>query len=372
MPTDDAPAVARLKAAGAIVFGKTNLPRWSGDVQTYNELFGVTNNPWDVRSHPRRIVGRRGGRGRRRVHELRARHRHRRLGAHPVALLRRLRPQAQLRRDPAARLPRSHVGGGTTDVDINVFGPIARSADDLDLLLGVLAGPEPERADAWQLELPARDARVAGRPPRRHVARRPRVADRIGVRGACCAPRPIARRRRRAGRRRSPAGRLRAATRAVRAHDRARDGAEPRPRPDRCAGRRVVGLAPRVAPRRRGARRAAAHVGRVVRRPRPAPAPGHDRRRVPARPRPRHVRAHDRDRRRAAVAGQHHRLARSHRHRRPALGGRARSAARPPGCRWACRSWRPYLHDRRAVRAAQLVAAALGGYEVPPGSEADF
>ena len=40
-----------------------------------------------------------------------------------------------------------HVGGGTTDADINVFGPIARSADDLDLLLGVLAGPpEPERA----------------------------------------------------------------------------------------------------------------------------------------------------------------------------------------------------------------------------------
>ena len=35
-----------------------------------------------------------------------------------------------------------------------MFGPIARSADDLDLLLGVLAGPEPERADAWRLDLP--------------------------------------------------------------------------------------------------------------------------------------------------------------------------------------------------------------------------
>jgi amidase len=50
------------------------------------------------------------------------------------------------------------VGGGTTDTDINVFGPIARDADDLDLLLGVLAGPEPERETAWHLELP---------PPRR-------------------------------------------------------------------------------------------------------------------------------------------------------------------------------------------------------------
>src|SRR6185437_16906674 len=34
VPTADAPAVARLKGAGAIVFGKTNLPRWSSDVQS--------------------------------------------------------------------------------------------------------------------------------------------------------------------------------------------------------------------------------------------------------------------------------------------------------------------------------------------------
>ena len=53
-----------------------------------------------------------------------------------------------------------HVGGGTTDAGINVFGPIARSAADLDLLLGVLAGPEPERAVAWRLELPDSDARA--------------------------------------------------------------------------------------------------------------------------------------------------------------------------------------------------------------------
>jgi amidase len=47
-----------------------------------------------------------------------------------------------------------HIGGGTTDADINVFGPIARGADDLELLLSVLAGPEPERALAWRVELP--------------------------------------------------------------------------------------------------------------------------------------------------------------------------------------------------------------------------
>ena len=46
LPRADAPAVARVKAAGALVVGKTNAPRWSGDMQTYNELFGTTSNPW--------------------------------------------------------------------------------------------------------------------------------------------------------------------------------------------------------------------------------------------------------------------------------------------------------------------------------------
>ena len=38
--------------------------------------------------------------------------------------------------------------------DINVFGPIARSVDDLELLLGLLAGPNPDDAAAWRLDLP--------------------------------------------------------------------------------------------------------------------------------------------------------------------------------------------------------------------------
>src|SRR6185295_12730425 len=47
-----------------------------------------------------------------------------------------------------------HVGGGTTDADVNVFGPIARSAEDLDVLVRVLAAPPPELAPAWRIELP--------------------------------------------------------------------------------------------------------------------------------------------------------------------------------------------------------------------------
>src|SRR5262249_60182989 len=55
-----------------------------------------------------------------------------------------------------------HVGGGRTDADINVFGPLARSAEDLELLLSVLAGPDPERALAWRVELPQSRRATAG------------------------------------------------------------------------------------------------------------------------------------------------------------------------------------------------------------------
>jgi amidase len=48
-----------------------------------------------------------------------------------------------------------HVGGGTTPVDMNTFGPMARSAGDLELLLSVLAAPNPDDAPAWQLTLPS-------------------------------------------------------------------------------------------------------------------------------------------------------------------------------------------------------------------------
>jgi amidase len=153
VPTQDAPAVARLKAAGAVVFGKTNLPRWSGDLQSYNDIFGTTNNPWDLTRAP---GGSSGG---------------------PAAAVAAGLTAFELGTDigGSIRIPShfcgtfglkpsfgvvsqrgylDHVGGGATDADINVFGPMARSADDLELLLGVLAGPDAEDAAAWRLELP--------------------------------------------------------------------------------------------------------------------------------------------------------------------------------------------------------------------------
>src|SRR5271168_4484447 len=51
-PQQDASAVARLRHAGANIFGKTNVPVFTGDFQSFNPLYGVTNNPWDLSRSP--------------------------------------------------------------------------------------------------------------------------------------------------------------------------------------------------------------------------------------------------------------------------------------------------------------------------------
>jgi len=52
IPKEDMVAVARLKRAGAIIIGKTNLPEFAADQQSYNEVAGTTKNPWDVSRTP--------------------------------------------------------------------------------------------------------------------------------------------------------------------------------------------------------------------------------------------------------------------------------------------------------------------------------
>ena len=153
VPRQDAPAVARLRAAGAIVFGKTNLPRWSGDIQTFNEMFGTTNNPWDLTRTP---GGSSGGAAAAVACGLTSFELGTDIGgsvrtpAHFTGIF-------GLKTSYGLVSQRGYldgVGGGVTDADINVFGPMARSADDLALLLDVLAGPEPERASTWSATPP--------------------------------------------------------------------------------------------------------------------------------------------------------------------------------------------------------------------------
>jgi amidase len=52
IPAEDAPPVARLRQAGAILLGKTNLPTLASGIQTNNPVFGRTNNPWDTNRTP--------------------------------------------------------------------------------------------------------------------------------------------------------------------------------------------------------------------------------------------------------------------------------------------------------------------------------
>lgn len=154
VPPQDAPSVARLRDAGAVIFGKTNVPRWSGDIQTYNDVFGVTSNPWDLARIP-------GGSSGGAAAAVAAGFTSFEIGTDIGGSVRvpshccgvyGLKPSYGV---ISQRGYLDHVGGGTTDADINVFGPIARGADDLELLLGVLAGPDADRALGWSLELPA-------------------------------------------------------------------------------------------------------------------------------------------------------------------------------------------------------------------------
>lgn len=165
VPATDAVAVARLKAAGAIVLGKTNLPTYAMDTQSYNPLFGTTNNPWDAARTP-------GGSSGGAAAALAA-------GLTPLELGSDIGGSI---RNPAhwcgvfghkpswGLVPlRGHIPGppGTrAGADIAVAGPMARTVEDLELALGLLAGPDEPESAAWRVALP---------PPRR-AARELRVA----------------------------------------------------------------------------------------------------------------------------------------------------------------------------------------------------
>jgi amidase len=153
VPDRDAAAVARVRAAGAVIFGKTNLPRWSGDYQTAGGLYGTTNNPWDLGRTP---GGSSGGAAAAVAVGLTAFE----LGTDIGGSIRVPATFCGIagHKPTFGVVPQSgyvsYVGGGGTESDINVVGPLARTVGDLAMLLDVLAGPErPE--DGWSLQLPS-------------------------------------------------------------------------------------------------------------------------------------------------------------------------------------------------------------------------
>jgi len=157
MPAADAAAVQRLKAAGAVILGKTNVPTALADWQCANPVYGRTVHPLDAARTPGGSSG--GGAAA--------------LAAGLVALelgsdlMGSLRVPAHFcgvwaHKPGAGVLPiRGHAFPGTPDTqgpppDLpSVIGPLARCADDLLLALDVLAGPEMPMAQAWRLALPA-------------------------------------------------------------------------------------------------------------------------------------------------------------------------------------------------------------------------
>lgn len=144
VPTTDAPAVAALKAAGAIVFGKTNLPEWSGDFQSFNEMFGTTNNPWDLSRTP---GGSSGGAAAAVACGMTSFELGTDIGGSvrvPSAFCGVFGHKPSWGLIPTLGYldePGSHDGVGGVESDVNVFGPVARGITDLVLLTELLARP---------------------------------------------------------------------------------------------------------------------------------------------------------------------------------------------------------------------------------------
>ena len=149
--TSNAFMIDRLLQAGAIIFGKTNVPYMLADAQSYNDIYGTTNNPWDPTRSP---GGSSGGEAAALAAGLSA------LGAGSDI--------AGSLRNPAhyggvyGHKPtwglistRGHAPPGImTPTDISVVGPMARHAEDLDLALRALAGPDLLQRTAWRVVLP--------------------------------------------------------------------------------------------------------------------------------------------------------------------------------------------------------------------------
>jgi amidase len=142
VPTKDASAVARLKAAGAVLMGKTNVPPLSADGRADNPIFGRTNNPWNLERTPGGSTG--GGAaavaagmsafdvGSDLAGSVR-------MPAHWCGLFG-LKP-TEGRVPNTGHIP--EVPGQPHAVrHMNVLGPLARSVDDLATLLRVIAGPD--------------------------------------------------------------------------------------------------------------------------------------------------------------------------------------------------------------------------------------
>ena len=147
----DSATVARLKNAGAHFMGKTNVPLMLGDFQSFNDIYGTTNNPWDTSRGP---GGSSGG-----------------SAAALAAGMTGLEAGSDIGgsiRNPAHFCgvyghkptwgivpPQGHAPPGVVaKPDLAVVGPLARSAEDLKVSMDIVAGADRLNAPGWRLDLP--------------------------------------------------------------------------------------------------------------------------------------------------------------------------------------------------------------------------
>ena len=163
-PARNALAVDRFLGAGVVLFGKTNVPLYLADWQSFNAIHGTANNPWDVTRTP---GGSSGG-----------------AAAALAAGLTGIEAGSDI--GASIRNPAHYCGvyghkptygiapprgqalpGRLAPSDISVIGPMGRSAEDLELGLAAMAGPDEIDGAGWRLALPA---------PRRKALRQYKVA----------------------------------------------------------------------------------------------------------------------------------------------------------------------------------------------------
>jgi amidase len=151
----DSVAVRRLRDAGAILLGGTNVPKFLMDGQSFNEIYGVSNNPWDLARTP-------GGSSGGSAASLAAGMAFFSIGSDIGGSIRTPaafcgiyghKPTLDIV-NAGGHLPgglRDHPGFSTL---LAVAGPMARTAEDLEAGLRILAGPEPPDSKAFQWALP--------------------------------------------------------------------------------------------------------------------------------------------------------------------------------------------------------------------------
>jgi amidase len=167
IPDEDAVAVERLRAAGAILLGKTNTPEFAHDVNTTNRIFGTTRNPWNLNTT---AGGSSGGTGAAVA-----------AGMAPIGLGTDLGGSIRIPsafcgtvglRPVPGRVPVYPSEFGWDTLVEHVHGPMTRTVEDCGLMLAVLAGPDDR--DPSSLPAEPRDyakaARYAGRLDGRRVA----------------------------------------------------------------------------------------------------------------------------------------------------------------------------------------------------------